>query len=90
MGYRKERLESLIEQLLAEEILRNIEDERGLITITSVVIDMENDVAEISVSVYPDEVREGVVRRLNREAPDLAYKLLKKMKIKKVPFLKFV
>jgi len=82
-------MESLAEQLLAGEIVRDIEDAETLITLLGVRIDEENDRMHASVAVYPDEKREKVIASLNRRAGDLAYILLKKMKVKKVPFLVF-
>jgi len=83
-------MESLIEQILADEIVRDIEDADTLITVTNVRIDLKEDQALVSVAVFPDEKREKVLAGLNRRAGDLAYRLLKKMKVKKVPFLMFV
>ena len=88
--YRTQRMESLMEQILADEIVRDIEDVDTLITVTNVRIDLKEDQALVSVSVFPDEKREKVLAGLNRRAGDLAYRLLKKMKVKKIPFLMFV
>ncbi len=88
--YRTQRMESVMEQILAEEIVKTIEDADTLITLTNIHIDLENDQAIISVAVFPDEKREAVLGGLNRRAGNLAFTVLKKMKVKKIPFLVFV
>lgn len=89
-AYRIQRMESVIEKLLADAIVRDVEDGEMLITVTNVRVDAEDDQAFVSVAVFPDEMREAVLKDLNRHAGDFAYTLLKKMKIKKIPFLVFV
>lgn len=89
-AYRIQRMESVIEQLLADAIVRDVEDGETLITITNVRIDAKDDQAFVSVAVFPDENREAILKGLNRRAGDFAYALLKKMKVKKIPFLVFV
>lgn len=88
--YRTKRMESVMEQILSEEIVRTIEDVDTLITVTNIHIDLQNDQALVSVAVFPDEKREAVLAGLNRRAGGLAFTLLKKMKVKKIPFLVFV
>ncbi len=79
-----------MERILSEEIVRTIEDVDTLITLTNIHIDLENDQALVSVAVFPDEKRAAVLVGLNRRAGGLAFTLLKKMKVKKIPFLVFV
>jgi ribosome-binding factor A len=78
-----------MERILADGIVRDFEDGETLVTITGIRIDMENDQALIAVAVLPDEKREVVLRSLNKRAGEFAYMLLKKMKVKKIPFLVF-
>jgi ribosome-binding factor A len=87
--YRKQRLESVIARLLSEQIVREIESDKGLITITGVEVDEEHDKAVVHVSVYPDEHKKDALIKLNAQAPRLAWFLLKKIKIKKIPELVF-
>lgn len=89
-SYRIQRMESIMEQLLAEIIVRKFEYDETLITITGVHIDSESDQAIVSVAVLPDEKREIVLRALNARAGDFAFMLIKKMKVKKLPFIMFV
>jgi len=87
--YRKQRLESVIQELLSKEVVRSVEFDRGLITVTGVGIDEEHDKTIIQVSVYPDEYRKDALIKLNAQAPKLAWFLLKKIRVKKIPTLVF-
>jgi ribosome-binding factor A len=87
--YRKQRMESLIAQLLSERIVRTIESDEALITITSVEIDEDNQKTNISVAVYPDTQKKNVLLKLNENAKDLAWYLIKKMRVKSIPTLVF-
>jgi len=79
-----------MQHLLAQEIVRSVEIEGVLITVTGVDVDEKEEKTTIRMSVYPDEHRERVLKKLNGKAPDLAWFLLKKMKVKKVPELVFI
>lgn len=89
MAYRKEKFESLMGELLSEEILRNPPIEGALITITKVIVNKALEEALVHVSVLPDEQKKEVVRALNQQVGKFAYELLKKMQIKKVPHITF-
>jgi len=78
-----------MQHLLAQEIVRSVQVEGVLITITGVDVDEKEEKTTVRMSVYPDEHRERVLKKLNSKAPDLAWFLLKKMKVKKVPELVF-
>lgn len=82
-------MESLIAQLLSERIVRTIESDEALITITSVEIDEDNQKTNISVAVYPDTQKKNVLLKLNENAKDLAWYLIKKMRVKSIPTLVF-
>jgi len=75
--------------LLSEEVVRHIEEPDALITIMSVVISDDLEKATVVVAVYPDEKKQNIIRRLNAQAGDLAYLLLKKMRVRKIPLLEF-
>ena len=87
--YRKQRLESVIQELLSKEIVRTIELENTLITIIGVEVDEERDKTFITISVYPDEKKKDALIKLNGQAPQLAWFLLKKIRVKKIPQLLF-
>ena len=87
--YRKPRLESLIQELIAQQIERTIEIENTLITVAGVEVDEEHDKTIVRISVFPDEKKKDVLIKLNGEASSLAWFLLKKIRIKKIPELLF-
>jgi ribosome-binding factor A len=87
--YRKQRLESVIQDLLSKEIVKTIETENALITVTGVEIDEERDKTIITISVYPDEKKKDALIKLNGQAPQLAWFLVKKIRVKKIPQLLF-
>ena len=78
-----------MQELLSEHITKTIEREGALITILGVHIDQDFEHADIAVSVFPDAQEKETIKYLNSKAGALAYDLLKKMRIKKVPFLVF-
>ena len=88
--YRKERMASVMRDLLAQEIEKTVDPHGALLTVMDVTIDEDLEKAVVSVSVFPDDKKNGLVRTLNKNAPTLAFFLLKKMKIRKVPLLEFV
>ena len=87
--YRKQRFESIVEDLLAKEIVRSLESDKALITITGVELNEESDKLFVSVSIYPDEVVKDTLAYLKRHSPQLSWYLVKKMKVKKIPELIF-
>lgn len=87
--YRKQRLESVIQELLSKEVVRSIESDKGLITITGVEVDEEHDKTIVQISVYPDEYRKDALIKLNAQTSQLAWFLLKKIRVKKIPTLVF-
>ncbi len=87
--YRKPRLESLIQELISEQIKKTIEINDVLITIMGVEVDEEHNKTIIHVSVFPDEKKKDVLIKLSNRAPALAWFLLKKIRIKKIPELIF-
>ena len=87
--YRREKMESLMQELLSEQIAKTIEREGTLITILGVHVDEDFEHADIAVSVFPDKDEKETIKYLNTKAGALAFELLKKMRIKKVPFLVF-
>ncbi len=88
--YRKERMASVMRDLLAQEIEKTVDPHGALLTVMEVTIDEDLEKAVVSMSVFPDDKKNGLIRTLNKNAPTLAFFLLKKMKIRKVPLLEFV
>lgn len=82
-------MESLIAELLSGEILRNIEIEKAIVTITSVNVSEDLENAAVTVAVFPDTERTAVLAKLKAQAPKLQHALNKKISIKSSPRIEF-
>ncbi|KKS81352.1 MAG: Ribosome-binding factor A [Candidatus Wolfebacteria bacterium GW2011_GWC1_43_10] len=89
MHYRKEKLESLIGQLLSKEIVRTIETPDALITIINVSLDDKLETAKVYVEIFPDSRGKEVKKELKEKARALRHFLVKKINIRKVPDIVF-
>ncbi|TSC82941.1 MAG: ribosome-binding factor A [Parcubacteria group bacterium Gr01-1014_19] len=89
MNHRPERVSGLIMAELGKLILKEIEVEGALPTITEV--DVSDDLARaiVKVSVYPTEKSEEVEKQLNKLRSELQWQLLKKMNIRPMPRIEF-
>jgi ribosome-binding factor A len=81
MGYRQERLASLIKEELSKIILREVEFPGSLVTIIGVEINKKSGRAIAGFSVLPSDNFNKVSKILTKNAPRLEYLLLKKVKI---------
>jgi len=82
-------MESLMAQLLAKEIVKNLETPDAIITIDKIEINDERKIAFVHLSVFPDERKPFVVMGLNKIAPKLQWFLIQKMRVKTLPNLVF-
>ncbi len=88
--YRGARLEGLLRQELNNLLEKDFESPLGsLITITAIDIHNGSQDARIGVSIIPEKFAAGVIKNLNGFAPELHYKLIRKMDIRTVPKLDF-
>ena len=88
--YRKEKMEHIIQERLALHIAREVEDElSALITVTHVSIDSRNEEAIVFISVLPEEKETQVLTVLEKKKGYLAFKVLKEMKVRVLPFISF-
>ncbi len=87
--YRKPRLESLIQELISKQIEKTIEMNNVLVTVMSVDVDEGHDKTIVNISVFPDDKKKDVLIKLSSQASALAWFLLKKIRIKKIPELIF-
>lgn len=87
--FRKERLASTMEQLLAVEIVKTVELNEQLITITGISLDERLENATVHIEVFPDAGKQAVLDELARNSKKLQHFLLKKIPIKKIPRLVF-
>ena len=88
---RQDRIADLIQQSLAESLLRRVSDERfKLVTVTGVSISKDLSYAKVFVSVLvPDEEIKSVVKALNNAAKLLRHYLAQDIQLRIVPELKF-
>lgn len=88
--YRAGRLESLLREELNNLLGKNFESPVGsLVTITSIDIYNGGQNARVGVSILPAKFVEGVIKNLNKYAPELHYDLIRKINIRTVPRLEF-
>jgi len=76
-------------QLLAKEIVKTLEFNNQLITVTRVEIDGKMEEAKVYVEVFPDADKQAVLDMLERKSRQLQHFLLKNIPIKKIPHLVF-
>ena len=90
MSYQRyQRVASLILSELNKLILREVEFPDTLITITSIDVQKDLDIATANVSVLPTEKSEIVVNNLNNRRKYLQHLLLKQINIKPMPRIVF-
>lgn len=88
--FRNLKASSLIQDELGKIFTRDMDFEGALVTIMDVEVDEKLLHATVKLGILPYEKGPGVYLYLMRHAADLHHKLLKKMNIKPMPFLKFV
>ncbi|MFA6364953.1 MAG: ribosome-binding factor A [Candidatus Paceibacterota bacterium] len=87
--FRNLKAGSLIEEELGKILTRDYNFEGALVTITDVLVDEKLLHATIKIGIIPFAKSPVVYRALTNSASSLRQKLLKKMNIKPMPFLKF-
>jgi ribosome-binding factor A len=89
---RKKRIDDLMREVLSEILLTRASDPRlSLVTVTSVQISPELDVAKVFVSVMGDAAkRDEAMAALKRAAPFLRTELAKEVTIRRTPELRFL
>ncbi|MFA6407831.1 MAG: ribosome-binding factor A [Candidatus Paceibacterota bacterium] len=87
--FRNLKAGSLIEEELGKILTRDYNFEGALVTITDVLVDEKLLHATIKIGIIPFAKSAIAYRILTSSASGLRQKLLKKMNIKPMPFLKF-
>lgn len=88
--YRKDRVGSVIQKELGQLLLREVETPPGvLLTITSVEVQKDLEIAHIYVSVLPSERGRDLIKILHHAQKHLQFLLLRKLNIKPMPELFF-
>ncbi|MEI6479672.1 MAG: ribosome-binding factor A [bacterium] len=88
--FRNLKASTLIQDELGKVFTRDMDFEGALVTIMDVEVDEKLLHATVKIGILPYEKGPGVYLYLTRHASDLRHKLLKKMNIKPMPFLKFI
>lgn len=88
---RKERIGDLIQQSIADSLLRRTNDERfKQVTLTGVVVSRDLSYAKVYVSVLNEDEVKPIILALNRAAKLLRHYLAEDIKLRIVPELRFV
>jgi len=88
--FRSERVQALIQEELSKIILREVELQDVLLTITGVEVDRKLEHARVAVSVIPSSAAPSVLTELLKRTGYLQHLLMKKMNIKPMPRIAFV
>ncbi len=88
--YRREKLNSLIQQELSKILEREIELENTLITVIETKTTKDLKETKIKISVFPDQKKEKAKKIIEDKQKEIEYQLFKKINIKKLPKLIFV
>ncbi|MDO8467135.1 MAG: ribosome-binding factor A [bacterium] len=89
MNHRPERVSGLIMAELGKLILKEIEVEGALATITEANVDGDLLRAVVKVSVYPTEKSKEVKKALDEKRGQLQHLLMKQMNIRPMPQIFF-
>ncbi len=89
MYQRYQRVTSLIQEELNKVILREMEFNGALVTVTEVQVQKDLDYANVLVSVIPDERSEDVLKTLESHSKYLEHVLFKKINIRPMPVIRF-
>jgi len=89
MRVRKEKLSSLIKEILSECIQFRLKDPRiGVICITDVILNSDNSIAKVYFSSVEDD-KEGTMKGLTSARGYLRHFLAREVKLRKVPDIRF-
>ncbi len=89
MKYRRERLSNLIEEELSKLIIRELEFDGALVTITGVDISEDMQFADIRFSVIPANKLKGVQKTFDENAGYLQRLLIRKLSMRSIPYIRF-
>lgn len=90
---RAQRVGDMLQQTLAQLLLKNMDDERfRLVTLSSVVVSRDLSYAKVYVTIYSDDQEQikSITFALNRAAKTLRYQLAQQVELRIIPELKFV
>lgn len=89
MKYRKERLSNIMEEELSKLIIRELEFDGALVTLTEVTLSEDADFADVKFSVIPSEKAKEVLKVLEQNAGHLQRLLIRKLCLRSIPYIRF-
>lgn len=89
MNHRVLRINNLIHEELSKLLVREVDFQGALATITEIVTTDEMDYAVVRVSVIPSDRADRVLRTLEKATSHLQYLLVRKMNIRPMPKIRF-
>ena len=89
MKYRKERLSNIIGEELSKLIVRELEFDGALVTITGVELSHDADFADVKFSVLPSTKAKEVLKVFTQNAGHLQRLLIKKLSMRSIPYIRF-
>jgi len=87
--FRNLKASSLLTEELGKLFARDFNFDGALVTIMSVDVDTDLLHAQVKLGIIPYEKSLEVYKMIAREASNIRFKLLRKINIKPMPFLKF-
>lgn len=87
--FRSQRVEDLIQEYLAELLIREFDFDGALVTIKTVAVDSDLKTASVKLSVIPFEKELATYIMVDSRKKELQRKLLRKLNIRPLPQLKF-
>ncbi len=89
MNYRPLRVANLIRDELTKLILREVEFDGALVTVTDISIDKKLEAARVRVSVLPSPKAAAALKTLQAKTGELQHLLSRKLNIKPMPRIRF-
>lgn len=91
MQHKKEQLESSLQRAIGQIVAEGLSDPRirGMITITAVKVNTDNNEAIVGVSVLPEQHQNATLAGLNHAVVYFQTELREKIRVRRVPKLRF-
>jgi len=91
MSHRKEQIESTLKRVIAQVLRRQMQDPRisGMVSITKVEVSDDQRQAGIFVSVMPERFENRTLNGLNAAAGYIQSKVIKAVRRRRIPSLRF-
>ena len=90
MSFRKQQLNSLIRNEVARAMQKEVDFPVGaLASVTEVRVSQDLDYADVMISVFPSNKKDGALKALNAKRAEIQTILFKKMNIATLPKLRF-